>query len=104
MIRCQQLLDRSFNGEDSMKLKKCTKVKDVEHLKTLASKDGGEEFIMMLKHRLISRKHISWDGDNFWVLNYIDNSDEILTEKQIQDDKLTNIGKAIRKGAFYVDE
>jgi len=35
-------------------------------------------------------------------LNFIDSTDEELTEEEIMDDSITNIGKALKLGAFYV--
>jgi hypothetical protein len=78
------------------------KVEDIEHLKELI-RQGHHDFAISLKHGLISRKQIKYDEKKqvFKVKNLIDNSKERLTEKKLLDDSITNIGKAITKGAFF---
>lgn len=75
-------------------------IKDLKQLKTLA-KDGLEVSIV-LNGGLRSSKYIVWDSHvrKFFITNYIDGSDESLTEKQLMDEEYTNIGKALLKGAL----
>ena len=37
----------------------------------------------------------------FDIINEIDDTQQILTEKQLFDDKITHIGTAIKNGGFY---
>ena len=37
----------------------------------------------------------------FYVLNLIDDTEQNLSEAQLMDETLTNIGAAITKGAFF---
>lgn len=83
------------------KRKKFLPIKSLAQLKKLANKDGGEDFFILLNYGCRSSKHISYDGETFYVLNEIDDSECTLTEKDIMDKKVTLIGEAISKGAFF---
>ncbi len=78
-------------------------IKTLAQLKKLAKADGGMECIIRLKAGLISRKHISHDGELFYVHNYIDESRQELTGKELMDVKRTNIGKAMKAGALIAE-
>ena len=81
-----------------------TKVKNIEHLKQILNDRDGEthEFYIQLNFGLRSSKLMSYDGESvFYVLNLIDDTEQELSEEQLFDDSLTNIGKAIKQGAFY---
>jgi hypothetical protein len=79
------------------------KITSIEELKA-ESKDGAEFFIL-LRPYLRSSKYIWWDEQarHFEVTNYIDGSEQALSESEMMDKSLTNIGEAITKGAFYMD-
>ena len=79
------------------------RIKTIEQLKELA-KNGMDCFIL-LNGGLRSSKHIRYypDGNSFYVLNLIDDSEQELTEAQILDSSYTNIGEAMRKGALIMD-
>lgn len=79
-----------------------TKVNSIEHLKEILSNGESQEFVIKLNLCLRSRKHISFDGEKFYVFNYIDDSEQELTEAQIMDENYTNIGNAITRGSFYL--
>lgn len=83
-----------------------TKIKSVEHLKEILSDGDGRDFFIQLNFGARSSKFISWDsGENiFYVLNYIDDSEQELTEEMLMDRDYTNIGYAIQMGAFYLDD
>ena len=72
----------------------------MEQLKRLASEDGGMECKIRLKAGLVSRKHISFDGELFYVHNYIDESRQELTEKELMNRDHTSVGLAMEKGAL----
>lgn len=76
------------------------KVKDVAHLRELVA-SGKHRFFIQLNLGLRSSKFITGNGDNFCVFNEIDGSDDILTEEEIMDTRYTNIGEAIKYGAFF---
>lgn len=65
---------------------------------------GHYYFAIGLNHNLISVKHITYNPrtKRFAVENRIDDSKQRLTEKQLFDEGLTNIGKAMKKNAFYI--
>lgn len=79
------------------------RIESVEQLKK-ESLDGAEFFIVLC-HNLISRKYVRWDEDEgkFEIINWVDDSEQMLTEEEIMESGITNIGKAIRKKAFYKD-
>ena len=74
------------------------KIKSMQQLKR-ESKQGAEFFIL-LRFNLRSTKWIEWGAQNrvFNVINFIDGSEQILTEKQLMDQGWTNIGHAINSG------
>jgi uncharacterized protein YaaR (DUF327 family) len=79
------------------------KIRNITQLKELA-KDGLECFIL-LNGGLRSSKYISYnpDDNSFYVLNYIDDSEQELTENQLLDSEYTNIAEAMEKGALIID-
>jgi hypothetical protein len=79
-------------------------VKSVNQLKTILADGETKDFFILLHFGLRSSKAISFDGDNtFYVLNEIDGTEQELTEQELMDSDITNIGKAINNGAFYLD-
>ena len=83
--------------------KKDKRIRTVAQLKELA-KDGLECFIL-LNGGLRSSKYICYkpDDNSFYVLNYIDESEQELTEEQLLDSAYANIGEAMRKSALIID-
>ena len=76
-------------------------IKTVARLKHLSgSIPGGLECFVVLNFNCKSSKHISFDGDYFYIENYIDGSSDSFTEKQLLK---SIIGKALKKGALYAD-
>lgn len=59
-------------------------------------------FAISLNYGLTSKKTIRRVGDTFYVHNHIDNSDVELLGDEIMDDSLTNIGKAMKLGSFWM--
>lgn len=79
-------------------------VKSVDQLKTILADGETKDFFILLNFGLRSSKAISFDGDNtFYVLNEIDDTEQELTEQELMNSDITNIGKAINNGAFYLD-
>ena len=80
------------------------KIKSIQQLKR-ESKQGAEFFIL-LRFNLRSTKWIEWDAQNrvFDVINFIDGSEQTLTEKQLMDQEWTNIGHAINSGWLFKEE
>ena len=80
------------------------KIKSMQQLKR-ESKQGAE-FFMLLRFNLRSTKWIEWDAQNrvFDVINFIDGSEQTLTEKQLMDQGWTNIGHAINSGWLFKEE
>ena len=79
------------------------RIKTIDQLKELA-KNGLECFIL-LNGGLRSSKYISYnpDDNSFYVLNYIDDTEQKLTEAQFLDKSYTNIAEAMEKGALIMD-
>ena len=71
-----------------------------------AESEDTSEFIVRLNGGIASRKIITWDKEKkkFWVVNCIDDSEQILSREDMMDRRLTIIGDAIRKNAFFKDE
>lgn len=79
------------------------RIRTVEQLKKLA-KDGLECFIL-LNGGLRSSKFIRYhpEDNSFYVFNYIDDTEQELTESQILNSEYTNIGQAMEKDALITD-
>ena len=75
-------------------------IKTIEQLKELAEGEEGVECVIRLRHGLISRKKIDYIEGQFCVFNYIDESEQFLTEEELMDSGHTNIGLAMEKGAL----
>jgi len=79
------------------------RIKTIAQLKDLSEK--GLECFILLNGGLRSSKFIRYnpDDNSFYVFNYIDDSEDVLTEAQILDKSFGNIAKAIEKGALIMD-
>lgn len=79
------------------------KIENINQLKESAKK-GCECFIILYKN-LRSSKYIQYDEEEntFYVLNYVDDTEQTLTEQQLMDREYTNIGYAMTKGALFED-
>lgn len=65
--------------------------------------EGCYEFRLLLTGKFYSRKFITTnDRGRFCVLNYIDDSIQILTGRELY--TRSNIGNAMRNGAFIAEE
>lgn len=71
-------------------------------------KKGTSEFFVQLNYGVRSWKVIGYAAKNdrngnskFEILNEIDESRQILTEKNLFNPKCTNIGTAIQQGSFF---
>jgi hypothetical protein len=73
------------------------KVESVNELKKFIALGHNEYFVSFGCAR--SSKFITLESDDkFYVLNYIDSTEEYMTEQELIE---SNIGKAIQKGMFY---
>jgi hypothetical protein len=81
------------------------RIRTIEQLKELAKGEDGLDCFIMLNGNLRSSKHIKYypDDNSFCVFNFIDDSEQELTESQILDKAYTNIGEAMKKGALIMD-
>jgi hypothetical protein len=77
------------------------RIEDLEELKNIATAQPTEVFIQ-LNFGLRSSKNIEYDADaDSWLIyNYIDDTEQMLTSKQLKED--TNIIEALDKGALYL--
>ena len=81
-----------------------TQVKSTDQLKSILADGETKDFFILLNFGLRSSKAISYDGSStFYVLNEIDGTEQELTEQELMNSDITNIGKAINNGAFYLD-
>jgi len=87
----------------SNKETKDRRIRTVEQLKELAK--NGLDCFVLLNGGLRSSKYIRHnpDDNSFYVLNYIDGTEQKLTESQILNSEYTNIGEAMNKGALIMD-
>lgn len=78
------------------------KVKDVAHLRELVA-SGKHRFFIQLNLWLRSSKFITGNGDKFCIFNEVDGSEDVLTEEELMDEDLTNVGKAMKYGALFCE-
>lgn len=77
-------------------------IPNVEALKD-AIKDGNTGYAILLGGGVaFSRKTIKLKGKMFRIKNHIDDSIQLLTEKQLLNSDYTHIGEAMKKGALVV--
>ena len=81
------------------------RIESIEALKKEAHNQGGEFFIR-LRGCLRSSMHIVWDEEvkRFFICNYIDGTEQKLTEAQLMDEEHASIGYAITQGALFKDD
>lgn len=85
---------------------KYKKIKDIKQLKAILTKHGTDDGYMdfFISFGLFrSSKEMMYEKETglFLINNCIDDTEQDLTEKQLSNKKYTNIGEAIKKGAFY---
>ena len=80
------------------------RITTLERLQKEAKEGAG--FFILLKHNLRSSKWIVWNDYNrvFFITNFMDGSEQKLTEQQIMDRQYTNIGFAMTRGALFKDD
>jgi hypothetical protein len=78
----------------------------LDHLKDILKDGNGKDFFLSLAGGDIrSSKWISYNKkeNRFYVFNSIDGSDSELTGRELMSNQFGNIGRGIRKGAFYYE-
>ena len=80
------------------------RIRTIGQLKEL-SKDEGLNCCILLNGCMRSSKYIRYypEDNSFYVFNFIDDSEQELTESQILDSAYSNIGEAMEKGALIKD-
>ena len=78
-------------------------VKSVNQLKEILADGETKDFFIQLNFGLRSSKCVSYDGETFYILNSIDDTEQELSESELMNNDITNIGKAINCGAFYLE-
>ena len=81
------------------------RIRTIQQLKELAKDENGLDCFILLNGGLRSSKHIRYypDDNSFFMLNFIDSSEQELTESQLLDSTYTNIGEAMKKGCLIID-
>lgn len=78
-----------------------TKVESVAHLREMVQA-GHHDYFIALNFGMRSSKTVDVDEDGkFYIVNEIDDTEDVLTEEDLMDERMTNVGKAIILGAFY---
>ena len=82
------------------------RITSLEQLKKEARGEQNAEFFILLNGYLRSSKRIVWDEEEgrFFIINFIDNTEQELTEAQLMDKGFTNIGLAMTRGALFKDD
>lgn len=77
-------------------------ITSLKRLKELSSMSDGCDCFIQLNFGLRSDKHIAWNDGKWYVYNNIDDSEQVLTTRQLK--KETNIIEAIAKGMLFLDD
>lgn len=80
--------------------KKITNIKELVN-SLESSEDGYINSHLVLKGGLRSSKHISYDGEYFYILNLIDDTEDKFNLEEL---KNSFINEAIEKRSFYIEE
>lgn len=82
--------------------RKITRVKSLDELKQICN-GRMKNFFIQLSFGIRSTKAISYDRstDKFYIVNFIDDSEQELSSKEIMDENNSYIGKAIEFDALY---
>ena len=82
------------------------KITSMEQLKKEAKDPDDAEFFILLRGYLRSSKRIVWEEEErkFFIINFIDDTEQELTEAQLMDKGYTNIGYAMTQGALFKDD
>ena len=88
---------------------KAERVKSISHLRKLVER-GVTDYVLALGGCLQSSKHIIPADTSapdapprFIITNLIDDSEQVLTADELNDASKTNIGAAIKCGAFFAE-
>ena len=80
---------------------KLVKVNSLDELKHPDERD----YKMFLGSGIVfSRKTIRYQSGRFHIINHIDGSRQSLTEAEMMDKNVTNIGASIEHGTFYEEQ
>jgi hypothetical protein len=81
-------------------------IKTIEELKREAQGEQDTEFFILLRGYMRSSKRIIWNEEDkrFYIINFIDDTEQELSETQLMDEDYTNIGYAMTNGALYKDD
>lgn len=68
------------------------------------SEEDGFDWSIVAGGCLRSSKQIYYDGERFQVFNCIDGTFQVLTEKRIMSESYSNIGKALKLNALFLQK
>lgn len=82
------------------------RITSLDELKREAQGEQDVEFFILLNCNLRSSKRIAWDEEDkrFYIFNYLDDTEQELTEAQLMNREYTNIGYAMTRGALFKDD
>ena len=78
------------------------KIESIKQLKNLAQREKGCDCFIALNGGLRSSKYIKFENGIFYIFNEIDDTEQELTEDELQNVSITNIGKAINLKSLYL--
>ena len=80
-------------------------VKSLDELKTILGDHRRRDFRVILNYGVFSRKTIRWCKNGSWqIVNHIDNTRQTISEAELMDSSVTNVGIAIGKGALVSEQ
>jgi hypothetical protein len=93
-------------GEKEQVITMPKQIMSIDELKREAQGEQNVEFFILLNGNLKSSKRIVWDEEDkrFFIFNYLDDTEQELTEAQLLDRDYTNIGYAMTRGALFKDD
>ena len=81
------------------------RITSLDELKREAQGEQDVEFFILLNCNLRTSKRIDWDEEDkrLYIFNYLDDTEQELTEAQLMNREYTNIGYAMTRGALFKD-
>lgn len=79
------------------------KVKTIDEVKNLIVNEEKHDFVIILGGGIVSSKWLDYCDGIFTVFHGIDGTMECLTEGELFDPMVSNIGKAINNKLFFVE-
>lgn len=77
------------------------KIQTIDELKADLKIEEQADYFINLGYVKSSKNIFRLDEDKWYIINEIDDSEQILTSAELNDRSLTHVGEAMKRGNFY---